>query len=87
MSAVIGVMEVFVPLDDLLDYQAEFDRLTKEKTKLLEEVTRVKGKLANEGFVKKAPEKVILEEKEKQLRYEDMLAKICSRLDMVSKKL
>ncbi len=87
MSAVIGGIEVFVPLDDLLDYQAEFDRLTKEKKKLEEEVSRVKSKLTNQGFVAKAPEKVIEEEKEKQLRYEDMLVKVGSRLDIVSKKL
>ncbi|HZK87916.1 MAG TPA: valine--tRNA ligase, partial [Anaerovoracaceae bacterium] len=66
MSAVIGGIEVFVPLDDLLDYQAEFDRLMKEKKKLEEEVSRVKSKLNNKGFVSKAPEKVISEEKEKQ---------------------
>jgi len=87
MSALIGGMEVFVPLDDLLDYQAEFDRLTKEKNKLEVEVSRVKSKLNNKGFVSKAPEKVISEEKEKQFRYEDMLVKVCSRLEMVSKKL
>ena len=87
MSAVIGGIEVFVPLDDLLDYQAEFDRLTKEKKKLEDEVSRVKSKLNNKGFVSKAPEKVISEEKEKQSRYEDMLVKVCSRLEMVSKKL
>jgi valyl-tRNA synthetase len=70
-----------------LDYKAEFDRLTKEKMRLEEEVSRVKGKLSNEGFVAKAPEKVILEEKQKQLKYEDMLEKVGERLLMVFKKL
>ena len=46
-----------------MDYKAEFERLTKEKKKLEGEVKRVKGKLSNEGFVKKAPEKVVNEEK------------------------
>ena len=87
MSAVMGGIELFIPLDDLLDYKAEFERLTKEKARLEGEVKRVIGKLSNEGFVAKAPEKVITEEKEKQAKYEDMLAKVISRLELVEKKL
>lgn len=87
MSAVMGGVELFIPLDDLLDYKAEFERLTKEKARLEGEVKRVIGKLSNEGFVAKAPEKVITEEKEKQAKYEDMLAKVISRLELVEKKL
>lgn len=87
MSAVIGNVEIFIPLDDLLDYKAEFDRLQKEKARLAGEVERVRGKLSNEGFVSKAPEKVINDEKEKLAKYEDMLVKITERLGLVEKKL
>jgi valyl-tRNA synthetase len=87
MSAVIGNVEIYIPLDDLLDYKAEFDRLQKEKTRLSGEVARVSGKLANEGFVSKAPEKVISDEREKLAKYEDMLVKITERLGLVEKKL
>lgn len=86
-TAVLGNAELFVPLDDLLDYKAEFERLKKEKARLEGEVKRVVGKLSNEGFVAKAPEKVINEEKEKQIKYEDMLAKVTERLSAVEKKL
>ncbi len=86
MSAVIAGIEIFIPLDDLVDFNAEFDRLTKEKKKLEGEVKRVAGKLSNQGFLAKAPEKVINEEKEKQAKYEDMLAKVEARLAMVAKK-
>lgn len=86
MSAVIGGVEIFIPLDDLVDFNAEFDRLTKEKKRLEGEVKRVVGKLSNQGFIAKAPEKVINEEKEKQVKYEDMLAKVEARLEMVAKK-
>lgn len=86
MSAVIEGIEIFVPLDDLVDFNAELERLTKEKKRLEGEVKRVVGKLSNQGFVSKAPEKVINEEKEKQIKYEDMLAKVNARLEMVSKK-
>nr|WP_315021058.1 valine--tRNA ligase [uncultured Aminipila sp.] len=87
MSAVVGAVELFIPLDDLLDYKAEFERLTKEKARLEGEVKRVAGKLSNQGFVAKAPEKVINEEKEKQAKYEDMLVKVTARLALVEKKL
>ena len=86
MSAVVAGAEVFIPLDDIMDYEAEYDRLTKEKKKLEGEVARVKGKLSNQGFLAKAPEKVVNEEKEKQAKYEDMLAKVEERLAMVAKK-
>ena len=72
---------------DRVDYKAELERLTKEKKKLEGEVKRVKGKLSNEGFVKKAPEKVVNEEKEKMAKYEAMLEKVCERLAMVEGKL
>ncbi len=86
MSAVIDGAEIYVPLDDLVDYKAELERLTKEKKKLEGEVERVVKKLSNPGFVGKAPEKVINEEREKQVKYEEMLAKVTSRLEMVAKK-
>ena len=64
-----------------------YAKLQEEKKKLEGEVARVTGKLSNEGFVSKAPEKVIAAEKEKKVMYEDMLAKVTERLAMVEKKL
>ncbi|MCI8609644.1 MAG: valine--tRNA ligase [Firmicutes bacterium] len=87
MSAVIDGAEIYIPLDDLVDYKAEADRLTKEKKRLEGEVARVKGKLSNQGFISKAPEKVINEEKEKMVKYEEMLEKVVARLALVEKKL
>ena len=86
MSAVISGASIFVPLDDLLDYDAELERLKKEQKKLEGEVKRVKGKLSNEGFVSKAPEKVVQAEREKQIKYEEMLAKVNERLEIVKEK-
>lgn len=86
MSAVIDGAEVYIPLDDLMDYEAELERLRKEKKKLEGEVKRVTGKLSNEGFLSKAPEKVVEEEKAKKVKYEEMLAKVVERLDTVEKK-
>ena len=87
VSAVIDGAEIYVPLDDLVDYREEYDRLTKEKKKLEGEVARVDGKLSNQGFVSKAPEKVINEEKAKKEMYEEMLAKVTAQLESVSQKI
>jgi valyl-tRNA synthetase len=87
MSAVVDGAEIFVPLDDLMDYEAELARLKKEKERLEGEVARVDGKLSNKGFVDKAPQKLVDEEKEKKVRYEDMLSKVNLRLEQVEKKI
>jgi len=86
MSAVIAGAQIFIPLDDLVDYNAEFDRLTKEKKRLEGEVTRVEKKLANQGFISKAPQNVIDEEKAKQAQYEEMLSKVTEQLATVAEK-
>ena len=87
MSAVIDGAEIYIPLEDLVDYNAEYERLLKEQKKLEGEVKRVEGKLSNEGFVSKAPEKVINEEKEKMVKYKEMLEKVTDRLAMIGAKI
>ena len=87
MSAVVDGAEVYIPLDDLMDYEAELERLQKEKKRLEGEVKRVVGKLSNQGFVSKAPAKLVEEERAKQVKYEEMLAKVVDRLAIVENKI
>lgn len=87
MSGVIDGAEIFIPLDDLLDYKAEFKRLEKEKDRLIQEMGNLTIKLKNPGFVEKAPEAVVATEREKLSKVKDMLSKISERIDVVSKKL
>ena len=86
MSAVVDGAEIFIPLDDIIDYAAELERLQKEQKRLEGEVKRVKGMLSNPNFVAKAPEKKVNEEREKQVKYEEMLAKVVERLALVESK-
>ncbi|PLR93851.1 valine--tRNA ligase [Bacillus sp. T33-2] len=69
MTAVVTGMEIILPLEGLINLDEEIARLVKEKERLDKEVERVQKKLANEGFVKKAPEKVIEEERAKEKDY------------------
>jgi len=87
VSVVINRGELFLPLADLIDFAKEIERLTKERKKLEGEVMRVEKKLANEGFVSKAPEKLIEEEKAKQEKYSGMLKTVLERIASMESKL
>ena len=73
-------IELYMPLEDLVDMEEERKRLEEEKTRLESEVARCEKMLSNPGFVNKAPEKKIQEEKDKLEKYKDMLAKVVERL-------
>ncbi len=87
VSVVINGAEIFIPLDDLIDFEKELERLEKEKAKLEGELNRVNKKLANKGFTDKAPEKLVNEEKEKKVKYQDMYDKVLERLEYTKGKL
>ena len=87
MSAVIEGAKLFMPMDELVDFAKELERLEKEKAKLEGEIKRVAGKLSNEGFIKKAPQSLIDEEKGKQSKFEDMYRAVIERLEFVKAKL
>ncbi|EQB35816.1 valyl-tRNA synthase [Virgibacillus sp. CM-4] len=81
MTAVVTGAELFFPLEGLIDFDKEIARLEKELTKWNKEVERVKKKLANQGFVNKAPQAVVEEEKQKERDYLDKQAKVKARLE------
>lgn len=85
VGTVIAGAEIFIPLDELIDIEKEIERLNKEKANLEGELKRVEGKLNNEGFVAKAPAKVIEEEKAKREKYKDMYLKVVERLESLKK--
>jgi valyl-tRNA synthetase len=81
VSVVIAGAEIFLPLEELVDMEKEKERLNKEKENLEKEIQRVSGKLSNQGFVAKAPQSVIEEERAKELKYREMLEKVLMRLN------
>lgn len=85
VSVVLDGCEVFLPLADLIDFDKELERLEKEKAKLEDEIKRVDAKLSNQGFVAKAPAKVVDEEKEKQIKYKQMLENVLERINSLKK--
>ena len=85
VSVVIKDATIYMPLAELVDFAKEIERLEKEKAKLEKEVDRVVKKLANQGFVAKAPAHVIEEEKAKEEKYKAMLAQVEERLAQLKK--
>ena len=83
VSVVIPDATLFVPLEDLVDFEKEKERLTKEKEKLEKELARSKGMLSNEKFLSKAPQEKVDEEKAKLNKYEKMMAEVVARLEQM----
>lgn len=81
MTAVVTGLEIIMPLEGLINIDEEIARLQKEKEKLDKEVERVQKKLSNEGFVKKAPEKVIEEERAKEKDYVEKREAVEARIN------
>ncbi|WP_299091745.1 valine--tRNA ligase [uncultured Metabacillus sp.] len=81
MTAVVTGAEIILPLEGLINIEEEIKRLEKEREKLDKEVERVQKKLGNEGFLKKAPEKVIEEEKAKEKDYLEKREIVIARIN------
>jgi valyl-tRNA synthetase len=80
MTAVVSGAEVFLPLEGLINVEEEIKRLEKELEKWNKEVERVQKKLANEGFIKKAPKEVVEEERAKEKDYLEKQQAVLKRL-------
>ncbi len=80
MTSIVTGAEIILPLEGLINLDEEIARLQKEWDKLNKEVERVQKKLSNEGFVKKAPAKVIEEEKVKEKDYTEKRAAVEVRI-------
>ncbi|WP_348680405.1 valine--tRNA ligase, partial [Alcanivorax profundi] len=82
-TALVGDMEILVPMAGLIDKDAEIERLGKEIDKLRKEVGRGEGKLKNPNFVDKAPQAVVDKEKAKLDDYRSQLAKLEEQLEKI----
>ena len=84
ISLVVKGGELFMPLLDLVDKDKELERLNKEVKKLEGEIERIDKKLGNQGFVAKAPEAVVNAEKEKRVKYVEMLEAVKVRIEALN---
>ena len=68
--------KLYIPLEELIDFEKELARLEKEKANCLKQIAMFEGKLSNEAFVSRAPEKVVAEQREKLERNIALLAQL-----------
>ena len=68
--------ELLLPLDGLLDVAAERERIAKERTKVEQELQKVRAKLADESFTAKVPAKVLEEHRTRETDWAEKLAQL-----------
>ena len=87
VTGIVANAKIYIPLNELIDFDKELERLAKEKETIESELKRVNSKLGNESFVSKAPEKVVAEEKAKLEKYTAMYESVCQRIEQIKSKI
>jgi valyl-tRNA synthetase len=80
VTKVLSLGTIYIPMGELVDVEKEKERLEGELDKVMAEIRRADGKLNNQGFMAKAPKKLVDEEREKLNKYIEMREKILTRL-------
>ncbi len=79
-SSVVADLEIFVPLEGLIDIEVERNRLTKEITRLEKQIEGINTKLMNTDFIAKAPKEVVERERQKSNDFQANLTKLQANL-------
>jgi valyl-tRNA synthetase len=72
--------ELFLPLEGLIDPNAERERVAREITKVESELAKVRAKLADENFTKKVPAKVLEDHQQREADWSAQLTKLQAML-------
>ena len=75
--------KIYIPLGDLVDFEAEKKRLEKELAAAEDKLSFINKKLSNPGFVNKAPEKVVAQSKEEAAKLEEKIANIKKSIEEI----
>jgi valyl-tRNA synthetase len=76
-------MEIYVPLEGVIDLERERERLKGEIQRLRGQLKGTEAKLENQGFLEKAPEEVIAKEREKATSFQDQISKLQEKLSAI----
>ena len=83
-TALVGELEILIPMAGLIDKKEESARLEKEIVKLKKETDRAESKLQNPSFVDKAPQDVVTKERDKLTELKTTLQKLEQQLEKIS---
>lgn len=78
-TALLGSMEILIPLSDLIDKDKEIVRLQKEIEKMSKDLEKISTKLSNESFIKNAPAEVVAQEQKRIIELKTALVKLENR--------
>ena len=79
--------KIIIPLNNLIDYSKELERLEKELNSAKSELKRAESKLKNEGFLKGAPDNLVEKEKEKVEKYSHLIDDINNSICSIKEKM
>jgi len=79
--ALVGAMQILIPMAGIIDVEAERERLKKEIDNNQNFVTKLEAKLSNDNFVSRAPEKVVELERQKLSDAQDKLNNLMEQLE------
>ena len=85
VTIVTNDAKIYIPLGDLVDFEAEAKRLQKELAAAEEKLAFVNKKLDNPGFVNKAPEKVVQQNRDEAAKLTEKIANLRSSLENLGK--
>ena len=77
--------EIYIPMGDLVDFEAERKRLEKELAQAQDKLDFISKKLNNPGFVNKAPEKVVAQNREDAAKLQEKIENIKNSLEILGK--
>ena len=84
-TALLGEVNILVPMAGLIDAAAEIERLTKRLAKANQDLARTRAKLASETFVRNAPAAVVQAEREREVEQERSVQALQAQLDLMRK--
>jgi len=84
-TALVGEMQILIPMAGLIDKDAELTRLGKEIDKLENDAKRTEGKLGNKSFVDKAPEAVVQKERDKLRDIQSSLEQLKAQKEKIAR--
>ena len=84
VSVVTNDAKIYIPLGELVDFEAERKRLTKEKETVEKKLAQISAKLSNEGFLAKAPQEVIEKQRAEQAILNEKLSNIMQSLEKLA---
>jgi valyl-tRNA synthetase len=83
-TALLGEMRLLVPMQGLIDVEAERQRLGKQKEKLLTDLDRCRNKLANANFVNNAPAEVVTEENRRAADFQSQISQLDEQISRLA---